>query len=224
MAETTNNLATALAAAQGEMPKIPKNKKANYGMYADLDTIHEKVLPVLSKHGLAWATLPGEDEAGNDVLFYKLLHGPSGEVLEGRMRLRLTQDNMQQFGSAITYAKRYTISAVTGATTDEDDDGNASSGREADGKGMQKQALPKKEIKSSAITTEQMAQLLHVAKEKGYTDKTQAMEVVDAFAISIFDKKTEKLTIDEATKLYADLNKPQTTKNLLDLLLSDEPF
>lgn len=203
----TINLATALAAAQGEMPRIPKNKKANYGTYADLDTIHEKVLPVLSKHGLAWTTLPGEDEAGNDVLFYKLLHGISGEVLEGRVRLRLVQDNMQQFGSAITYARRYTIAAVTGATTDEDDDGNITTGRGITGDGEQKTAEPKK-IKAPDPTEEAVTpDAINIADEEPITDKA-LLELTNCAKLKGFPKLTDQKAIVRAMASMYDVDNP----------------
>lgn len=122
--ETAENLIAALAKVQGSLPSIHKDATGNYGKYVTLDAIHESVLPLLSANGLAWITMPTYDDNGEPVLEYKLMH-TSGEKLEGRMRMYVSQPNSQQAGSAITYAKRYAICAVVGVTADEDDDGEA---------------------------------------------------------------------------------------------------
>ncbi|OJG12976.1 hypothetical protein RU94_GL001675 [Enterococcus asini] len=47
------------------------------------------------------------------------------------LSLPATKADAQGFGSAVTYAKRYALSAVFGITSDQDDDGNATSGNNA---------------------------------------------------------------------------------------------
>lgn len=118
------NLIAALAKVQGSLPSIHKDATGNFGKYVTLDAIHEPVLPLLSANGLAWVTMPTYDDNGEPILEYKLMH-TSGEKLEGRMRMYVSQPNSQQAGSAITYAKRQAICAVVGVTADEDDDGEA---------------------------------------------------------------------------------------------------
>jgi hypothetical protein len=130
MAETKENLVTALARVQGSLPSIKKDAKGNYGKYVTLDAIHEAVLPLLSANELAWVTMPTYDDNGEPILEYKLMHS-GGEKLEGKMRMYVSQANSQQQGSAITYAKRYAICAVVGVTADDDDDGEAAKGAPA---------------------------------------------------------------------------------------------
>jgi hypothetical protein len=63
------------------------------------------------------------------VLRYTLTHVPSGEFQTGDYPLNLSDP--QKMGSAITYARRYALLAVTGiAAEDEDDDGDAATGRQ----------------------------------------------------------------------------------------------
>lgn len=117
-------LTAALAAVQGQLPVITANQESQAGTrpykYADLAAIHAAILPVLSAHGLAWITRPttiGE----LFVLDYELRH-VSGERLAGRYPLP-TSGGSQALGSAITYARRYTLCAVLGiAITGDDDD------------------------------------------------------------------------------------------------------
>jgi hypothetical protein len=131
----TDSLAAALAAFQAELPRIHKDasailegeskatgKKFTYGYkYAGLDNIVGIVLPLLGKHGLAFTSFPMLTDNGF-VLHYQLLHA-SGGVLAGAYPLPdPTRTKPQAVGSAITYARRYALCAVTGIAPDEDDD------------------------------------------------------------------------------------------------------
>jgi hypothetical protein len=134
MSETTS-LADALAKVQGQLTAVGKDKtaqvkseKANYSYtYADLASVQEAVFPLMAAEGLAWITRPTYDEQGRYVLAYTLAHGPSGEREDGFYPLPdPTRGTPQQIGSAITYGRRYCLSAVVGVAT-EDDDGRAAS-------------------------------------------------------------------------------------------------
>lgn len=114
-------LATALAAAQAEMPTVPKRASGQVRgntryAYADLSDVWEIIRPVLAKHGLSVAQFPSS--AG---LVTWLLHS-SGQWISEEFALPST-DSMQAAGSAITYARRYALCAVLGLVADEDDDG-----------------------------------------------------------------------------------------------------
>lgn len=118
----TSGLFAALAKLQAELPKVGKNATAQYGKYADLADVSAVVLPLLGKYGLAFTARPTMHE-GSFVLAYSLVH-VSGEREDGFYPLP-ANGNSQQLGSAITYARRYSLCAVTGVAPDEDDDGAA---------------------------------------------------------------------------------------------------
>ena len=122
------NLAAALLAFKAEVPPLPKDKVNPHfkSKYTPLDTIAEKVDPLLTKHGLVWTTMPGHVD-GNPTLDYRLIHAGSGEELAGSMPLMLDRENSQGLGSALTYNRRYAKTAVLDLVADEDDDGNAAS-------------------------------------------------------------------------------------------------
>ena len=128
----TDNLATALAAFQAELPTIGKGNtatvrsdKGNYSYkYADLADVSAKVLPLLAKHGLSFSTKPTLDESGRFVLEYTLRHS-SGEADTGSYPL--STGTAQAVGSLITYARRYVLCAITGVAPDQDDDGATAS-------------------------------------------------------------------------------------------------
>lgn len=114
-------LAKALRAFQHDLPKVGKSARGNFGKYADLADLTDIVLPKLNEHGFSWTTQPTLHN-GKFVLFYELLHD-SGASISGYYPL--TEGGPQQLGSAITYARRYSLCAVTGVAPDEDDDGTA---------------------------------------------------------------------------------------------------
>lgn len=119
------NLAAALAAFQESLPVVLKGSTASIPgrsqyKYADLADLSAAVLPALGRQGLSWLAMPTFTDAGNFVLRYELLH-TSGENRTGEYAL--PQGKPQEIGSALTYARRQCLSAVTGVAADEDDDG-----------------------------------------------------------------------------------------------------
>jgi ERF superfamily len=119
-AEPCKTLAEALAALQARLPRVAKTADAQYGKYADLTVVSEALMPVMSELGLSFTGCPTVRDDGKFVLAYAL-HHTSGEGLEGFYPLP-TSGTPQQVGSAITYARRYTLCAVTGLAPGGDDD------------------------------------------------------------------------------------------------------
>lgn len=125
----------ALALFQAEIPHIGKDQTANTGTYsysyADLSDITHTSLPLLAAHGLAWTVKTAVTE-GRFLLLSSLKHRDGWtETCEWPLPdpARATP---QQVGSALTYGRRYTFTALTGvAPGGEDDDAQASSTRPA---------------------------------------------------------------------------------------------
>ncbi len=119
---------TALVELQGQLPRITKDLTAKVKSertgaqytysYADLALISREVLPLLSKCGLAFVSRPTMVD-GRFVLAYELRHA-SGEQIAGEYPLP-DRGSPQEVGSAITYARRYCLCAVTGLAPDDDD-------------------------------------------------------------------------------------------------------
>lgn len=128
--ETIGKLADALSKAQAEM-KAPtkgrtasiKSDKGSYSYkYADLADVIECFRGPLSKNGLAVAqTMTPVD--GHLVMTTKLLHS-SGEWLASDYPIA-AYNRPQEQGSAITYARRYAVTALLGIAAEDDDDGQA---------------------------------------------------------------------------------------------------
>lgn len=117
-----NNLYKALADFQQEVPAIYKGTSGYGYKYADWSEIIEKITPVLKKHGLGF-TQPLDGTNLKTIVF----HVESGETIEGIVEIPQGvelkgMNDFQVMGSAITYLRRYSLSAMLGLVTDEDAD------------------------------------------------------------------------------------------------------
>ncbi len=124
--EQINEIAAALAKAQNVMKNATLNKVNPHfkSKYADLAGIRDAVIPALTANGIAVVqTLDAASEGVGYCVLTRLLH-TSGQWIESLCPIPAAPD-MQKMGSAITYARRYSLSAICGIAADEDDDGNA---------------------------------------------------------------------------------------------------
>jgi predicted regulator of Ras-like GTPase activity (Roadblock/LC7/MglB family) len=118
------NIYAALAAAQMQMGKAVKDS-TNLGFkskYADLASVMDACMGALNANGIAVYQPTVDDEGGRYVktIFAHI----SGETLECRVPLIIQKNDMQGYGSAVTYARRYGLMGMAGIAP-EDDDGNA---------------------------------------------------------------------------------------------------
>lgn len=129
--ESIQNLAAALAKFQEEI-KNPANSADNpffKSKYAPLNDVLNLVRPILTKHGLSVLQSPSGD--GQNIIVTTLLLHSSGEWIETEpLVLKADKPTAQGAGSAITYARRYAISAVLGISSEDDDDGNHATGND----------------------------------------------------------------------------------------------
>lgn len=125
--ESIDKLAEALSAAQAEFASVQLNKSNPHfkSKYADLSAIREATKDPLSKHGIALLQSPSWVD-GRVSITTKLLH-KSGQWIEGELSIKPERgDTPQAIGSAITYGRRYGLSAMLGIVADEDDDAEGS--------------------------------------------------------------------------------------------------
>ena len=113
--------AAAFLAAQSEFPEIPKDSEAKIGAkfsyrYASLPAILRAVLPVLHKHKLS-ILQPLE---GGEIIT-TILH-ESGESMESSLECSPHGLTPQEFGSKVTYGRRYALVSMLGIAPDEDVD------------------------------------------------------------------------------------------------------
>lgn len=129
--ENVAKLAAALAKAQGEIKpalKDSSNPAFKGTKYADLTAVWDACREALKTNGIAVVQAPNFD--GQEVWLETTLLHSSGEHITGRYPLRPTKSDPQGYGSALTYARRYSLAAMIGVVADDDDDGNAATKRD----------------------------------------------------------------------------------------------
>ena len=126
-------LAKALASVQRIMKPAQKNATNPFlrNKYADLQSCISALQEILPQAGLSYAQMIAPSEPGTVSVDTILMHS-SGQWLKGRCTLPCTvtvnkdgkpsMNAAQAAGSAITYARRYGLSAIVGLVADDDDD------------------------------------------------------------------------------------------------------
>ena len=121
------NIATALVKAQKAFgPALKSSTNPHFkSRYADLAACVEAVIEGLNGAGIALVQRTSEDATG--VTVETVFIHESGEMLEcGKLHVPAAKQDPQGYGSALTYARRYSLMAACGIAP-EDDDGNAGS-------------------------------------------------------------------------------------------------
>jgi hypothetical protein len=129
--ELINELSAALSKAQGEMQAAIKDKVNPFfkSSYADLGSVWDAARPVLSKHGLCVMQTTEITPDGNRIIMVTTLAHTSGQWMKSFLPLNPAKNDSQGIGAAITYLRRYSLSAIVGVVCDEDDDGETAVGR-----------------------------------------------------------------------------------------------
>ena len=124
--ESLKELATALAKAQGEIKGALKDSANPFfkSKYADLSSVVDAIKVAFSKHGLSYIQMMEPSDQDEVRVSTMILHS-SGEYINcGVLALPVSKVDAQGYGSALTYARRYSLSSAVGVAP-EDDDGNA---------------------------------------------------------------------------------------------------
>lgn len=211
------SLSEALSALQAHLPRVAKTADAQYGKYADLTMVSEALLPVLSSLGLSFTARPTKHPDFGFVLTYDL-HHISGDSLGGYYPLP-DSGSPQQIGSAITYARRYALCAVTGLAPGGDDDDAQAAEQHADRSNNPADdiwagALPP-EAKPGSSNGKQHQQLGILYQQLGITERdTRLVEMTDRVGRQITSAKDlsyaeAAAAIKELRGLAAKMSKEQ---------------
>ena len=124
--EQINEIAKALSEFQSNLPKIEKDANVNLGSYsfsyAPLETIIQAIKPLLKQTGLSFLHVMNDS-----ILECIILHSSGQCINTGGIAIKMS-NKMQDMGSSMTYARRYTLCAALGIVAEDDDDGNSSDG------------------------------------------------------------------------------------------------
>lgn len=168
LSDNINELAAALAAAQGEIENAAKDSANPFfkSKYADLGAVREVCRVPLSKNALA-LTQPMEIFEGYVVITTMLIHS-SGQWMRSKLSAKPAKDDVQGIGSTATYLRRYALSAMIGIAS-EDDDGNAASGN-ATSNGGGNYSAPTKQFATGKVRKETYAKILKEINESKDND------------------------------------------------------
>lgn len=163
------NLLKSLSSFQFQCPSIKKNADNPYfkSSFASLDAIQHHIQPHLVKNGLVVTQANVITESGTYVES-TVWDVASGESLSSQFPLIVSKQTPQEYGSAVSYAKRYSLSGLLNLIIeDEDDDGNAAS--QAEPKTWLNEGTPEfdkvKKAMSEGYTLDQVKTKYNVSKK-----------------------------------------------------------
>ncbi|MDI3233349.1 ERF family protein [Staphylococcus pasteuri] len=191
--ESITELNKALANFHKEVKQPMKDANNPFfkSKYVPLENVVEAIDDVAPKHGLTYSQYPVTTENGLVGISTVLLH-ESGEFIEFPPATTKPDKNTPQgVGSALTYMRRYSLSAVFGITSDQDDDGNEASGKS----NKNKQTQPQK-ASGQTIGTLKKEVMSFTNLIKG-TEKEAPQNVVE----QRFGVKNYNLTENEAVQI-----------------------
>jgi hypothetical protein len=121
--EQVDKLAAALCKAQAEMGGAVKDAKNPFfkSSYADLTSVIKAIKEPFANNGLSYSQFPVTSEGGGGIGVVTILLHSSGQWIESEFYLPLAKKDPQAGGSAVTYARRYSLQSMAGIPTAEDD-------------------------------------------------------------------------------------------------------
>ena len=91
--------------------------------YATLHSVMNACRDALLQHGIWLTQYPVSVESNQLGLVTKIVHAETGQWQASLLTMPLPKNDPQGYGSAMTYARRYGLSALVGIVTESDDDG-----------------------------------------------------------------------------------------------------
>lgn len=204
--ETLAALADALAKFQGQAHGAAKNATNPHlkNKYADLSSIWEAIREPLSSNGLSVVQLPAPGENGTLKLVTRLLHS-SGEWIESEIAMPLGKQDPQGYGSALTYARRYGLSALLGITQEDDDgEGAMQRGKQAETPPASVQRITKNPAplpKPGGLSPQQGKQIGDLIASMGWTNAGAVGWLEKHYGV----KTRSELTAEQAADAIEDL-------------------
>ena len=149
--EEITELAKAMICVQQTLTPVQKDGKNAYtnSNYATLSSVVVACRAALLQHNIWMTQYPVPAEIGHLGLVTKIVHTESGQWQSSLIIMPLSKNDPQGYGSAITYARRYGLSALVGIITENDDDGELACQR----RDLSNQAFPSQNTWKSGAPT-----------------------------------------------------------------------
>lgn len=150
-------LSEALCKAQKNFKTAIKKSKNPYfkSNYANYTEILQCVKEPLNNEGIS-ILQPIKDDIVETILLHE-----SGEYILSQTRIYNLSNKPQDYGSAITYARRYALSAILSIDSDEDDDGNIANGNNQPHQNKPINIVPNQPVKAE-VTNEGINETLRI--------------------------------------------------------------
>jgi len=207
--DTIGELTKALVNVQAKIKGAKKDEVNPFfkSKYADLSSVWEACRDLLAENGLAVIqTTSAENCQDGEIIIETILAHSSGEWIGGELLLPLAKNDPQGVGSAITYGRRYGLSAIVGICP-EDDDAEIAQGRGT--KQVSTTAETKTEVaQPTSITEAQQRKIFAASKQK------DIVEEVKLYMSKVIGKAhTKELTKAEASQLIEAIEGDKIKKN-----------
>lgn len=152
--EHINELTSAMVKVQAVVKNPPRDAKGHNHNYANLADVMEAIREPLTANGLAYFQTTKETDDNKVCVITTLAH-TSGQYIQGELTLPFDKKGGPQgAGSALTYARRYSLAAMVGIYQ-EDDDGT---------KGQGGKTFPQQQSKKPAQPTRDQIDLVQKIK------------------------------------------------------------
>jgi hypothetical protein len=201
-----NKIAAAYVKAKRAFGPALKDKTnpAFRSKYADLGACIDAVEDALLDNGIAFIQETSEDATGVTVETV-FLHD-SGETLRcGKLHVPAAKQDPQGYGSALTYARRYSLMAACGIAP-EDDDGNAGTKAVKDAPAKTRTGVAQDVLKDSpALKPEQTASLAKLADA--------VKEDFSAYGAQAAFERIDEQGLDDIEKIYLSTLLPSNVRN-----------
>ena len=215
MSESIKSLAAAQVKIQKEIADMPKDSKGYGYTYTSYDALVKYLRPLLTKHGISFVPMPvgSDNEIGVETLY---MH-TSGEWIRSAVCSPIIESKQmnvyQSVGAAITYFRRYSLSAFVGIASDEDND-VAQIATQAQ---TVKKATPKpKKVEGEAISSTDAVILRGMCKNLNDDVKEKVREGLETNRINaktvdktkewlqgLIDKSSPDISPDEIEKVFS---------------------
>ncbi|HEC2186870.1 TPA: ERF family protein [Staphylococcus delphini] len=175
-----------------KQPLKDKNNPFFKSKYVPLENVVEAIDEAATPHGLSYTQWALNDKDGRVGVATMLMH-ESGEYIEyDPVFMNAEKNTPQGAGSLISYLKRYSLSAIFGITSDQDDDGNAASGK-------QKKSEPKASNQTVGVLKQEVLNFVGLMKSLN-KDVTQ-QQAEQTFGIQSYTTITEQQAVNTINKI-----------------------
>ena len=203
------DIAAALVKAQKEFGPALKTSTnpAFRSRYADLSACVEAVIDALNNNDI-YLMQPTHECTDGVIVETIFIHSSGEQISSGKLHVPATKHDAQGYGSALTYARRYSLMAACGIAPEDDDGNSAAKPKPAPAK----PAAPAVKAPTKVEGKDTEWQLKVVAKPDGDHGEWSQL-IIDATMLQLEQAKTEEQV----------MNIFKTNRNIYDEVKSGSP-